>query len=802
MSKLEESKEHIIKLLVAFAMVDGEWHEKEADLIEKKCEEFGIDKTIVDKVLGSFNSGNDNDDEVSKYIKKIHKIHRVECLNLLNELSLADGVLAKEELNLLKKLSSLWDIKIFRLGKDNFSESQLQVIEANKHSKIKVIAGAGTGKTEVACSRIAYLINECSIDPSQILIVSFTRTAVKEIKDRIDAKLESSDDSYGLKICTIDQHAWSIRYGYHEGDFKSLFGETDNKALNTYDHSIKDAEKRIKENPQIVKNELSQLRHVIVDEAQDITGFRSDFLKIILSSIKIDCGITVFGDPAQAIYGFTNEKEGSPRENEEVLDHNFLSNIDIYWPKTFKTLQLKDIFRTDSSKLQNMFKNLRGLLIDDKDSKGYEIYNNVREQVLALSDPNEKDAFKWTDAKRLDHALFLFRTRMEVVEASYYCCKHKLRHRLRLGGINQLAMPVIGMIFENFRDEFINFEQFKTLTKAKLKDLKTPELNYIIRKKGRSINASQHLNHLINFLWEDLMVHCNYKKKLSVKNLRKFLSKKRPPLEMCEPELNPSGAILGTIHASKGREKGDVILHYPIEKYKEKVKNSKTILEEARVLGVALTRPIHNITVKTSTFDKLESDYTDQHFNSLNIGRVIRKKANDYSYSVEIGLSDDLDESSFVNERLDLQFVKEMQSFLRDIRDTKPIRVYANYNYEIKQHELYTPSQITMKDLKLSAKVPSFQKPFGLLSKQVNNDFWTLANYKGANKSWSFYPRASLNKIFIMGVKTVAIGTDDPNLDFIHPYFAESGIWLSPIIRGYSDLYFDFRNSRKSYAYR
>jgi|OM-RGC.v1.039646772 hypothetical protein len=36
MKKLDESKENIIKLLIAFAMVDGEWHQKEADLIEKK----------------------------------------------------------------------------------------------------------------------------------------------------------------------------------------------------------------------------------------------------------------------------------------------------------------------------------------------------------------------------------------------------------------------------------------------------------------------------------------------------------------------------------------------------------------------------------------------------------------------------------------------------------------------------------------------------------------------------------------------------------------------------------------------
>ena len=809
MKKLEESKENIIKLLIAFAMVDGEWHQKEADLIEKKCDEFDIDKEIVDKVLSEFSSLENVNDEIEVFIKKIHPLHKVECLNILNELSLADGILAQEEFKVLKKISSVWDIKIISPDKKNsFSQNQLEVIEALDTSRIKVIAGAGTGKTEVACSRIAHLIEKYSLDPSQILIISFTRTAVKEIKDRIDAKLGSNENTLGLKICTIDQHAWSIRYGYHEGNYKSLFGETDKESNNSYDHSIEDAGKRIKENEQIVKNELAQLRHIIIDEAQDITGPRSKFLKVILSAISKECGITIFGDPAQAIYGFTSDEKMSEGESDDgELHDNFLDNIDVFWPKIFQTMHLKEIFRTDSATLQNMFKNLRNLLIDDQDSEGYEIYNSVRDQLLTLSDPNEKKSFEWKDAKRLSHALFLFRTRMEVVEASYYCCKHKLSHRLRLGGLNQLAMPIIGMIFCDTEEELISFNDFKLLVKKNVKDLKTPELNYIIRKKGRSFKISKQFDYLINALWNDLMVHCNYKKKLSIKNLRKFLSKRRPPLEMCEPEINHSGAILGTIHASKGREKGDVILHYPVEKYKEKKRNSKHILEEARVLGVALTRPINEITVKTSKFTGLESEYTEQRFNSLNIDRVIRKKAYDgdkidFSYSVEIGLAGDLDEMSFVSERLDFEFVREMQVFLKEIRDTKPIRVYADCNLDIKQHELYTPATIIMKELKSPVKVPSVQRPFGLLSKSLNYDLWTLANAKGVNKSYKFKPRSGLNKIFITGVKTVGIGKDDPNLEFIHSHYADRGIWLSPIIRGYSDLHFDFLNSKKNYAYR
>lgn len=45
-----------------------------------------------------------------------------------------------------------------------------------------VIAGPGAGKTAVACQRIAYLIDE-AVPPSRLLLASFTRTAVAELRD-------------------------------------------------------------------------------------------------------------------------------------------------------------------------------------------------------------------------------------------------------------------------------------------------------------------------------------------------------------------------------------------------------------------------------------------------------------------------------------------------------------------------------------------------------------------------------------------------------------------------------------------
>lgn len=53
-----------------------------------------------------------------------------------------------------------------------------------------VIAGAGAGKTTTVAAKVKYLVDKKSIDPSQILVVSFTNKAVNELKDRIQKELD------------------------------------------------------------------------------------------------------------------------------------------------------------------------------------------------------------------------------------------------------------------------------------------------------------------------------------------------------------------------------------------------------------------------------------------------------------------------------------------------------------------------------------------------------------------------------------------------------------------------------------
>lgn len=65
-----------------------------------------------------------------------------------------------------------------------WDSAQIKVIEESVSSRILVSAGPGMGKTAVACARVAHMIEQ-GVPASGIWLISFTRTAVREIRDRI-----------------------------------------------------------------------------------------------------------------------------------------------------------------------------------------------------------------------------------------------------------------------------------------------------------------------------------------------------------------------------------------------------------------------------------------------------------------------------------------------------------------------------------------------------------------------------------------------------------------------------------------
>ena len=89
----------------------------------------------------------------------------------------------------------------------SFDSEQNGVILAEGSARLHVEAGPGSGKTAVACARVGNLI-QCGMDPSNILLVSFTRTAVQEMRDRIAIFLENPRDAAAVRIATVDSFSW------------------------------------------------------------------------------------------------------------------------------------------------------------------------------------------------------------------------------------------------------------------------------------------------------------------------------------------------------------------------------------------------------------------------------------------------------------------------------------------------------------------------------------------------------------------------------------------------------------------
>ncbi len=113
------------------------------------------------------------------------------------------------------------------------NERQLDAVKRIE-GPLLVLAGAGSGKTSVITTKIAYLIQACHFKASSIIAVTFTNKAAREMKERVQSML-SKTESRGLKISTFHTLGLNIlRKEYHKAGLKSgftLFDSQDSLAL-------------------------------------------------------------------------------------------------------------------------------------------------------------------------------------------------------------------------------------------------------------------------------------------------------------------------------------------------------------------------------------------------------------------------------------------------------------------------------------------------------------------------------------------------------------------------------------------
>lgn len=94
--------------------------------------------------------------------------------------------------------------------------AQLEAVTTTE-GYVRVIAGAGTGKTRTLTERFAYLVNELGILPGNILCVTFTNKAANEMRNRIKRLTGGNDTGYintfhGFCVSVLREDGHEIQY--------------------------------------------------------------------------------------------------------------------------------------------------------------------------------------------------------------------------------------------------------------------------------------------------------------------------------------------------------------------------------------------------------------------------------------------------------------------------------------------------------------------------------------------------------------------------------------------------------------
>lgn len=115
---------------------------------------------------------------------------------------------------------------------NDLNKEQREAVEYNE-GPLLILAGAGSGKTRVLTYKIAYLVESCGVSPREILAITFTNKAAKEMKDRIKNLLGDSAEQIWAKtfhsFC-LQILRFEVKYTVYEENF-TIYDDSDQITL-------------------------------------------------------------------------------------------------------------------------------------------------------------------------------------------------------------------------------------------------------------------------------------------------------------------------------------------------------------------------------------------------------------------------------------------------------------------------------------------------------------------------------------------------------------------------------------------
>lgn len=209
---------------------------------------------------------------------------------------------------------------------EGLNEEQLEAVTTTE-GFVRVIAGAGSGKTKALTHRYAYLVNELGISTANILCATYTNKAAKEMRNRIKTMIGDNDTGY---ICTFhSMGVYILREDIHFINYPNNFVVMDTE----------DTEAILKNVYEKANINTSQLTFDMARKA--IEFFKSQFKHIpYLSSLDNSQLLSAFNMETnlkkKVIYGYLYEQKKN-----FALDFDDLITVSLYILKNSEEKRLK-----------------------------------------------------------------------------------------------------------------------------------------------------------------------------------------------------------------------------------------------------------------------------------------------------------------------------------------------------------------------------------------------------------------------------------------------------------------------------
>lgn len=534
-------------------------------------------------------------------------------------------------------------------------ETRREIIDAPASARMIVEAGPGMGKTEIAARRLASLIRN-ELSPAQVLVLSFSRSAVRTLTRRLDRIGETDprvlEELRHLSVRTFD--SWAFR-------MLRLLGVAPRILLaRKHDDNIAALTQLAKsERRDDIKRFLGDRRHLIVDEFQDLPGVRGDLVLALLSLLappdKSGCGFTILGDPAQAIFGFARgvREDGVPFPSPKEYWQLVLQSYD----RSLVEKTLTRNFRA-TPQLANLSAELRNVLLSGRPEK--EKLRHMLDAVAALPETSRPIGRSLLEAATGGSRAILTQTNGEalrVLRALYGDDPEPTMVAVRLHAGNHAMLPPawIGGLLRKLRSNSLPRTQFVRIH-AHLTNLWGEELCARLGLPSESI------------AWDRLAQASGVPidaTSIDISQLREHLA--WPDAFPDDQPITGDGLIVTTVHQSKGMEFDAVTLLEPSDAGgRENEKGNQAgsddeLGERASVAYVAITRAGNSL-------DRAGAKQIFQapvHWEFAGGRSRLCSRRNNW-INMEMGLRGDIDPIGFVDSELlgGSDGVENLQAFL------------------------------------------------------------------------------------------------------------------------------------------